>query len=161
MILPPFLHKKAIFSTAAWLAVPLCLSYPPLSPSAFSPLSLHLFPLLLLLLLRSNLQVRLQLWDTAGQERFRSLIPSYIRDSTIAVVVYDITSESGLYSNNTFWRGLEPSHTGLDSDLWHSYYLTSSANNLPVTKYVSSLQASLLNPFCLLTGLLYIRCCSF
>lgn len=45
---------------------------------------------------RSNPQVRLQLWDTAGQERFRSLIPSYIRDSTIAVVVYDITSESGL-----------------------------------------------------------------
>ena len=35
--------------------------------------------------------VRLQLWDTAGQERFRSLIPSYIRDSSVAVVVYDIT----------------------------------------------------------------------
>lgn len=31
--------------------------------------------------------------DTAGQERFRSLIPSYIRDSSVAVVVYDITSE--------------------------------------------------------------------
>ena len=30
--------------------------------------------------------------DTAGQERFRSLIPSYIRDSSVAVVVYDITS---------------------------------------------------------------------
>ncbi|EPE27873.1 P-loop containing nucleoside triphosphate hydrolase [Glarea lozoyensis ATCC 20868] len=29
--------------------------------------------------------VRLQLWDTAGQERFRSLIPSYIRDSSVAV----------------------------------------------------------------------------
>uniref|UniRef100_A0A2R9APC1 RAB41, member RAS onco family n=1 Tax=Pan paniscus TaxID=9597 RepID=A0A2R9APC1_PANPA len=38
--------------------------------------------------------VQLQLWDTAGQERFHSLIPSYIRDSTIAVVVYDITSGS-------------------------------------------------------------------
>ncbi|KAF7490118.1 Ras-related protein Rab6 [Sarcoptes scabiei] len=38
------------------------------------------------------LQVRLQLWDTAGQERFKSLIPSYIRDSTVAVVVYDITN---------------------------------------------------------------------
>merc|ERR1712106_905196 len=36
--------------------------------------------------------VRLQLWDTAGQERFRSLIPSYIRDSTVAVVVYDVTN---------------------------------------------------------------------
>ena len=40
------------------------------------------------------LQIRLQLWDTAGQERFRSLIPSYIRDSSVAVVVYDITSKS-------------------------------------------------------------------
>lgn len=36
--------------------------------------------------------MRLQLWDTAGQERFRSLIPSYIRDSSVAVVVYDIAS---------------------------------------------------------------------
>lgn len=46
--------------------------------------------------------VRLQLWDTAGQEyvvlrcthcsrRFRSLIPSYIRDSNVAVIVYDLT----------------------------------------------------------------------
>ncbi|XP_043830290.1 ras-related protein Rab-41 [Dromiciops gliroides] len=38
--------------------------------------------------------VRLQLWDTAGQERFRSLIPSYIRDSTVAVIVYDVTNFS-------------------------------------------------------------------
>ena len=37
-------------------------------------------------------QIRLQLWDTAGQERFRSLIPSYIRDSSVAVIVYDVTS---------------------------------------------------------------------
>lgn len=36
--------------------------------------------------------IRLQLWDTAGQERFRTLIPSYIRDSNVAVVVYDITT---------------------------------------------------------------------
>lgn len=32
--------------------------------------------------------------DTAGQERFRSLIPSYIRDSSVAVVVYDVSSRS-------------------------------------------------------------------
>ena len=41
--------------------------------------------------------VRLQLWDTAGQERFRSLIPSYIRDSSVAVIVYDITSSCHFY----------------------------------------------------------------
>merc|ERR1712227_134168 len=37
--------------------------------------------------------VRLQLWDTAGQERFRSLIPSYIRDSNVAIIVYDVSNE--------------------------------------------------------------------
>lgn len=42
--------------------------------------------------------VRLQLWDTAGQERFRSLIPSYIKDSSVAVVVYDITSKQSFQS---------------------------------------------------------------
>ena len=41
-----------------------------------------------------NGTVRLQLWDTAGQERFRSLIPSYIRDSQVAVVVFDITNRA-------------------------------------------------------------------
>ncbi|TGZ83041.1 GTP-binding protein ryh1 [Ascodesmis nigricans] len=46
--------------------------------------------------------VRLQLWDTAGQERFRSLIPSYIRDSSVAVVVYDITSKQS-FLNTAKW----------------------------------------------------------
>lgn len=46
--------------------------------------------------------IRLQLWDTAGQERFRSLIPSYIRDSSVAVVVYDITNRSS-FTNANKW----------------------------------------------------------
>ena len=35
----------------------------------------------------------LNLWDTAGQERFKSLIPSYIKDSAVAIVCYDITNQ--------------------------------------------------------------------
>ncbi|EKM82514.1 hypothetical protein AGABI1DRAFT_111121 [Agaricus bisporus var. burnettii JB137-S8] len=46
--------------------------------------------------------VRLQLWDTAGQERFRSLIPSYIRDSSVAIVVFDITNRQSFMST-TKW----------------------------------------------------------
>ena len=42
--------------------------------------------------------VRLQLWDTAGQERFRSLIPNYIRDSSVAVIVFDITNKQTFIS---------------------------------------------------------------
>jgi Ras-related protein Rab-6A len=44
--------------------------------------------------------VRLQLWDTAGQERFRSLIPSYIRDSSVAIVVFDITNRNSFLSTS-------------------------------------------------------------
>merc|ERR1712050_357586 len=44
--------------------------------------------------------IRLQLWDTAGQERFRSLIPSYIRDSSVAIVVYDTTNRVSFENTN-------------------------------------------------------------
>lgn len=40
----------------------------------------------------------LNLWDTAGQERFKSLIPSYIKDSAVAIVCYDVTSRESFTS---------------------------------------------------------------
>ena len=40
----------------------------------------------------------LNLWDTAGQERFKSLIPSYIKDSAAAIVCFDITSKASFDS---------------------------------------------------------------
>lgn len=46
--------------------------------------------------------VRLQLWDTAGQERFRALIPSYIRDCSVAIIVYDITNHKS-FENTSKW----------------------------------------------------------
>nr|XP_006124913.2 ras-related protein Rab-6B [Pelodiscus sinensis] len=57
--------------------------------------------------------VRLQLWDTAGQERFRSLIPSYIRDSTVAVVVYDITNLNS-FQQTAKWIGDVRTERGSD-----------------------------------------------
>ncbi|XP_072973457.1 ras-related protein RABH1e-like [Typha angustifolia] len=44
--------------------------------------------------------IRLQLWDTAGQERFRSLIPSYIRECSIAIIVYDISNRQSFLSTS-------------------------------------------------------------
>ena len=46
--------------------------------------------------------IRLQLWDTAGQERFKSLIPSYVKDSTVAVVCYD-TTDPGTFESVEKW----------------------------------------------------------
>ncbi|CAI0446035.1 unnamed protein product, partial [Linum tenue] len=58
--------------------------------------------------------VRLQLWDTAGQERFRSLIPSYIRDSSVAVIVYDVASRHS-FMNTSKW--IEEVRTERGSDV--------------------------------------------
>ena len=57
--------------------------------------------------------VRLQLWDTAGQERFRSLIPSYIRDSSVAVIVYDLTNPTS-FQNTRKWLNDVRSERGND-----------------------------------------------
>ena len=46
--------------------------------------------------------IRLQLWDTAGQERFKSLIPSYVKDSSVAVICYDITNADTFNSVKTW-----------------------------------------------------------
>jgi small GTP-binding protein len=40
--------------------------------------------------------VKLQIWDFAGEERFRFLFPSYIRGSSGAIFMYDITNYSSL-----------------------------------------------------------------
>lgn len=37
--------------------------------------------------------VNLQIWDTAGQERFHNLTPLYYRNSNIALIVFDLSSE--------------------------------------------------------------------
>ncbi|KAF9685487.1 hypothetical protein SADUNF_Sadunf03G0059600 [Salix dunnii] len=58
--------------------------------------------------------IRLQLWDTAGQERFRSLIPSYIRDSSVAVIVFDVASRQS-FLNTSKW--IEEVRTERGSDV--------------------------------------------
>lgn len=40
-----------------------------------------------------NKEVRLLLYDTAGQEKFKSLIPMYVRDAKVIILVYDITGK--------------------------------------------------------------------
>jgi Ras-related protein Rab-5C len=38
----------------------------------------------------SDKVVYFDLWDTAGQERFKSLLPMYTRDATVAIIVFDV-----------------------------------------------------------------------
>lgn len=55
-----------------------------------------------------NDPVRMQIWDTAGQEKFHAIILSYLRDSTVAVLVFSLTSV-------TSFEDLKKWHTVVDN----------------------------------------------
>lgn len=44
--------------------------------------------------------VDLSVWDTAGQEKFRSLVPLYTRNSSLVLIVFDVT-------NATSFKGVD------------------------------------------------------
>lgn len=46
--------------------------------------------------------IRLLLYDTAGQEKFKSLIPMYIRDANVIIIVYDI-SKKLTFDHTSIW----------------------------------------------------------
>ena len=46
--------------------------------------------------------IKLQLWDSAGQEKYKGLIPSYVRNSSIVFIVYDISSKAS-FNNVPSW----------------------------------------------------------
>lgn len=48
-------------------------------------------------------KVYFQIWDTAGQENFRSLVPMFLRDAKIALLVYDITSMVSKITHAKSW----------------------------------------------------------
>ena len=77
--------------------------------------------------------VRLQLWDTAGQERFRSLIPCYIRDSRVAVVVYDITNANTFHQTS---RWIDEVRIERGSDV--IIVLVGNKTDIPLERQVST-----------------------
>ena len=48
--------------------------------------------------LADGTEIELRIWDTAGQEAYHSLAPIYFQNSSIAFVVFDITSRSSFNS---------------------------------------------------------------
>ena len=46
--------------------------------------------------------IKIQIWDSAGQEKYKGLIPSYVRNSSIVFIVYDISNRSS-FDNVQNW----------------------------------------------------------
>ena len=59
---------------------------------------------------------KIHFWDTAGQERFHSLIPSYIKDCQIAVLVYDVSNRK-TFENIDKWISKIKDERGDDINL--------------------------------------------
>ena len=54
--------------------------------------------------------MKLQIWDSAGQEKFRSLIPNYIRGSSLIFLIFDISKKESFEHLNewiTFITNIE------------------------------------------------------
>ena len=52
--------------------------------------------------LNNGAMIKLHIWDTSGQERFRAMTNLYYRDAQVAILTYDITSESS-FTGIEFW----------------------------------------------------------
>eukprot|EP00957_Ditylum_brightwellii_P002369 181423-Ditylum_brightwellii.AAC.1 len=60
-----------------------------------------------------NQMVRLNICDTVGNEKFRPLMPYYMKESDVAVVVYDVTNRRS-FLNTAMWVDLIRTQHGSD-----------------------------------------------
>ena len=54
------------------------------------------------MILLNDQNIKLYFYDTSEQEKFHALIPSYIKDAKIIIIVYDITNKNS-FNNLNFW----------------------------------------------------------
>ena len=52
--------------------------------------------------LKTGATLKINLWDTAGEEKFRAMLPMYYKNSTAAILVYDIGSLMS-FQNVDYW----------------------------------------------------------
>ena len=53
----------------------------------------------------NNNNYNLNIWDTIGQEKFRSLTKIFLKETNIAILVYDITNKR-TFGSLPYWKGL-------------------------------------------------------
>ena len=47
--------------------------------------------------------ISFEIWDTAGQEKYRSLNSMFFKDASVALIVYDITSQKTFEEVENYW----------------------------------------------------------
>jgi Ras-related protein Rab-2A len=55
----------------------------------------------------SDINIKLQIWDTCGQEIYRSLISSFYRNSSLAILVYSIENKNSFHSLDSWLNDIK------------------------------------------------------
>lgn len=55
-------------------------------------------------------EIKLQFWDTAGQERFRSMVPMYVKNATVCIIVFDCTDINDINNYYNRWYDFIDEH---------------------------------------------------
>ena len=80
-------------------------------------------------------EIKAVIWDTAGQERYRAISPTYIRNSNIVVLVYDVNNRTS-FQNMKEWIALV-------KDNVNPYLLLVVGNKIDLSnRQVTALQAT-------------------
>ena len=56
-----------------------------------------------IILEEENKSIKFEIWDTAGQEQYRSLAKVFYKNSTVCILVFDITRKSSFDAIKNFW----------------------------------------------------------
>ena len=48
-------------------------------------------------------EIKFEIWDTVGQEKYRSLTKIFYKDSSVAILVYDITNKKSFEEIKNYW----------------------------------------------------------
>lgn len=97
---------------------------------------------------------RILLWDTAGQERFAQMMPSYIRETEIVFLVFDLTSAASFESLGLRWMQLVRNHRAVVGADNLVVFLVGNKADLREQRAVSEERAI---EFALKQGLIYVE----
>ena len=78
----------------------------------------------------NDLKLKLQIWDTCGQEMYRSLVQGFYRNTSLALVVYDISHKKS-YDNLDIWIKDIRQHTEQDLPIFIAGNKSDLERNVP------------------------------